>query len=248
MKMKKISTTILILLILSSQFALSFSSTTKERMYKYVLKSLPPSLGELFPPKPAPQMADIDYKSKNEIFNKIKILTKEQIEDLKGFPNFKVVIERFLKIFHLFAQLDDFSSYIKFSGKNYPHEYAVDFERFLNLKTDKFVPIFYGFSRNLFLNSDLDSFLNSIWERNEKFYSNLILQYEKGGNSYTFDERSAAFGIASIMFSRTITDAVNLIVFIWWKSNGDISKTPFFKFPPIYSKIKSEKGDKNVKN
>ncbi len=246
MKMKKIPTAILILLIFFSQFALSFSPTTKERMYKYVLKSLPPSLRELFPTKLTLKSTNIDYKSKNEIFNKIKILTKEQIEDLKGFPNFKVVIERFLKIFHLFAQLDDFSSFIKFSGKNYPQEYALDFERFLNLKRDKFVPIFYGFSRDLFLKSDPDSFLNSIWERNEKFYSNLILQYEKGGNSYTFDERSAAFGIASIMFSRTITDTVNIIVYIWWKSNGDISKTPFFKFPPIYYKTK--KGDKNVKN
>ena len=218
----------------------------QQKIYSFSLKCFPPSLKVLFPQKRNISFPVVNYKSKREIIDRLKLLSKNQIDALKGFPKFKSIIKRYIEMLSLTVKLNDLTLYTKKNSTNY--YYMVDFKKFLKMKYGKFVPVFYGYSKVLFLKRDLNSFFKSICDRDEKFYLKLIKEYKKGGNSSTFDDRSAAFGIASILFSKTITDFANIVIYTWWISNGDTTNTPYFNFSNPYLKISDKKGEKNVKN
>ena len=46
------------------------------------------------------------------------------------------------------------------------------------------------------------------------------------GNSATFDDRSTAFGVASVCYSHAVTDVANLQVFIWKEAGGSVRNLP----------------------
>ncbi len=238
--------------ILFSQLFL-FSSNAQQnknpilqKIYKYSLKCFPPSLKSFFPKKTNFSFPTNNYKTKEAIINRLKFLCKKQIADLKGFPSFKILIKRYLEMEDLITKLNDLTIYAPKNSKNF--KYMVDFKKFTKMKFKKFIPVFYGYSEILFKNGDIDYFLNSICKRNKKLYERILKEYLKGGNSSNFDERSAAFGIASILFSKTITDYTNLVLYTWWISNGDTTDTPYFNFKNPYLKIYSEKGERDAKN
>jgi hypothetical protein len=41
-------------------------------------------------------------------------------------------------------------------------------------------------------------------------------------SSADFDDRSTAFGVASISYSRAVTDLVNVYYYIWKEAGGDV--------------------------
>jgi len=50
-------------------------------------------------------------------------------------------------------------------------------------------------------------------------------EYFPGGEqqtSATFDDRSTAFGVASVSYSHAVTDIVNLYFYIWREAGGDV--------------------------
>ena len=54
-------------------------------------------------------------------------------------------------------------------------------------------------------------------------------EYFRGGHRRTsseFDDRSTAFGVASICYSHAITDIVNLYYYIWKEGGGDVRSAP----------------------
>src|SRR5688572_33206692 len=61
--------------------------------------------------------------------------------------------------------------------------------------------------------------------RSAKFYPLVASEYFRDGERRTsaaFDDRSTAFGVASISYSRAVTDVVNLYYFIWKEAGGDV--------------------------
>lgn len=96
-----------------------------------------------------------------------------------------------------------------------------DFESFLGRKMTSFPTVFYG----LRINRDVPRYVDGIVARSASHYPLLDEEYFRGGRrrtSWEFDDRSTAFGVASISYSRAVTDNVNLFYYIWREAGGDV--------------------------
>lgn len=96
-----------------------------------------------------------------------------------------------------------------------------DYERYFERRLPKFPTVFYGLQTNFRLPAYLDRTL----ARSARFYPLIEEEYFRGGRRRTsteFDDRSTAFGVASISYSRAVTDVVNLYYYIWKEAGGDV--------------------------
>ncbi len=96
-----------------------------------------------------------------------------------------------------------------------------DFEQYFERRLAKFPTVFYGLDPHFSLTPYLDRTL----ARSAKFYPLVREEYFRDGSRRTsadFDDRSTAFGIASVSYSRAVTDLVNLYYFIWKEAGGDV--------------------------
>ncbi len=96
-----------------------------------------------------------------------------------------------------------------------------DFERYLERRLSKFPTVFYGLDDKFRLSTYLDKTI----ARASSFYPLMHEEYFRGGtlrSSSEFDDRSTAFGVASVSYSRAVTDVVNLYFHIWREAGGDV--------------------------
>ena len=96
-----------------------------------------------------------------------------------------------------------------------------DFETYFERRLSKFPTVFYGLEPDF----ELQKYLDKTFERSAKFYPLMSEEYFRGGSRRTsadFDDRSTAFGVASVSYSRAVTDLVNLYYFIWKEAGGDV--------------------------
>jgi hypothetical protein len=96
-------------------------------------------------------------------------------------------------------------------------EERADFEQYFERRLARFAPVFYGLDRNFVLSAYLDK----IFARTTG-YSPLMAEEYGRGNGATFDDRSTAFGVASVCYSHAITDDVNFYYFIWKTAGGSV--------------------------
>jgi hypothetical protein len=96
-----------------------------------------------------------------------------------------------------------------------------DFEHYFERRMVRFPTVFYGLDSRFALSKYLDRTF-----RRTASYSPLVHEeYFRDGArhmSNEFDDRSTAFGVASICYSHAITDLVNLYYYIWEQSGGDV--------------------------
>lgn len=96
-----------------------------------------------------------------------------------------------------------------------------DYERYFERRMTVFPTVFYGLELEL----DLDRHLDSTFTRSAHLYPLVAEEYFRHGrrrSSAEFDDRSTAFGIASVSYSRAVTDLANIYYFIWKESGGDV--------------------------
>ncbi len=96
-----------------------------------------------------------------------------------------------------------------------------DFETYFERRLSKFPTVFYGLESNF----ELSKFLDATFARSAKFYPLMSEEYFRGGmrrTSADFDDKSTAFGVASVSYSRAVTDLVNLYFYIWKEAGGDV--------------------------
>lgn len=101
-------------------------------------------------------------------------------------------------------------------GNDDPEAHA-DFEQYFERRLARFAPVFYGVDEHFTLNAYLDR----TFARTTRFSALMAEEYGRG-NSATFDDRSTAFGVASVCYSRAITDTVNFYYFIWKEAGGSV--------------------------
>lgn len=107
-------------------------------------------------------------------------------------------------------------------------ESRYDFERYFERRMQKFPTVFYGLEENF----RVSSYLDRTFQRTASFYPLLGEEYFRHGSRRTsseFDDRSTAFGVASICYSRAVTDIVNLYYFIWKEAGGDVRSAPLMR-------------------
>jgi len=96
-----------------------------------------------------------------------------------------------------------------------------DFETYFERRLSKFPTVFYGLDPKF----SLTPYLDKTFARSAKFYPLIAEEYFRGGarrSSAEFDDRSTAFGVASVSYSRAVTDLVNLYYYIWKEAGGDV--------------------------
>jgi hypothetical protein len=96
-----------------------------------------------------------------------------------------------------------------------------DFEQYFERRLSRFPTVFYGVDPQL----TLDAFLDRMIARSARFYPLMVEEYYAGGerqSSSTFDDRSTAFGVASVSYSHAVTDLSNLFFLIWRQAGGDV--------------------------
>jgi hypothetical protein len=92
-----------------------------------------------------------------------------------------------------------------------------DFEHYFERRLARFSPVFYGVDPNFTLNKYLDR----MFTRTTSLGPLMAEEYGRGSGA-TFDDRSTAFGVASVCYSHAITDTVNLYYYIWKSAGGSV--------------------------
>ncbi|MGH9457288.1 MAG: hypothetical protein ACRD2J_06555 [Thermoanaerobaculia bacterium] len=96
-----------------------------------------------------------------------------------------------------------------------------DYEAYFARSLRKFPTVFYGLRDDL----RIDPVVDAAIRRSRRFHDLLEEEYRRGGRwrtSSEFDDRSTAFGIASISYSRAVSDTVNAFYWVWKEAGGDV--------------------------
>ena len=96
-----------------------------------------------------------------------------------------------------------------------------DFEQYFERRMTRFATVFYGLEPTF----HLSDYLDRTFARTSKFYPLMSEEYFRFGERRTsadFDDRSTAFGVASVCYSHAVTDLVNLYYYIWGQAGGDV--------------------------
>src|SRR6202000_1330339 len=96
-----------------------------------------------------------------------------------------------------------------------------DFEQYFERRLARYPTVFYGLAPNF----QLGGYLDRMVSRSARLAPLLSEEYFRGGETHRsveFDDRSTAFGVASVSYSHAVTDLVNLYYYIWKESGGDV--------------------------
>jgi len=146
---------------------------------------------------------------------------------LAGSPLFDEVVAGFGAIAR---RVCDHNALGKFAASADEHAYFTDFNGFADRRLHRFVAVFNDYSPLLFVDGRSDLYLDVMAQRNRNYARRVAALYREGGSARTFDDRSPAFGLASLHFSHTITDIANLWLYCWRRANGDLTGTPFYSY------------------
>ena len=101
--------------------------------------------------------------------------------------------------------------------------YAADFHRYVTSAEPRFAVAYYGVDTRLDRLSAVPAFVNRTLDRSRSFYPFIGTEYGRiGGKSGVgvFDDRSTAFGVAAVSFSRAITDGSSMLRLVWLEAGG----------------------------
>jgi hypothetical protein len=151
--------------------------------------------------------------------DRIERETRATIDSIRKGDPMSHVVERLGVLVHLVADANN-----PFHVANDDPRLAAshnDFETYFERRLAKFPTVFYGLDPSF----HLTKYLDKTFARTAKFYPLVAEEYFRTGTRRThteFDDRSTAFGVASICYSRSVTDLVNLYYFIWKEAGGDV--------------------------
>ncbi len=79
------------------------------------------------------------------------------------------------------------------------------------------------------------------------YYAHLARAYElSGGSSHSFDVRSIPFGVASLCYSRGVTNIARAWLHVWRSARGDLTGTPHLRWEDPEGTQASTKGEVNA--
>jgi hypothetical protein len=101
--------------------------------------------------------------------------------------------------------------------------YFVDFLRYAETAEPRFPLVFYGMRPGLERAPDVAELLADTLSRGRALYPLIGLEYRKiefASGIGRFDDRSTAFGVASVAFSHAVTDVALVLRYIWLRAGG----------------------------
>ena len=112
---------------------------------------------------------------------------------------------------------------------------APDFCRYVDRKLPKIVFTFPGYADENLAEGDVAGFARRVARDARRDYAAVLASYFPPGRARTaadFDERSVAFGAASLESSLALTSVARAWLFAWHRAGGDLYGTPFLNYDP----------------
>jgi len=153
---------------------------------------------------------------------------RETVDAINRHEPFRQVAFRFGEVAHLVADLNYPLNHPE--GGRVPDPAYDRYGAFVETAMERFPVILDPTSTANLRSDDLDGYLEAMSERVQPYGSRLEevfrLDREKP-DPQRFDDRSIAFGIASLSYSRSVSDVSRVWLYIWQQANGDMEGVPF---------------------
>jgi hypothetical protein len=101
--------------------------------------------------------------------------------------------------------------------------YFADYLRYAESALPRFPLVFYGVEPGLERERDVSPLIAQALRRGRELYPLIGLEYRKldfASGIGVFDDRSTAFGVASVSFSHAVTDVAQVLRYIWLRAGG----------------------------
>ena len=108
--------------------------------------------------------------------------------------------------------------------------YARRFATYLADRRDRFRVVFEGYTHPLLEDGRVTAFGMALADRSRSYLDDLIgafRRYDANADPAALDERSVPFGVASLTYSRSVTDTARAWLHAWRRAHGDLSGLPF---------------------
>jgi hypothetical protein len=143
------------------------------------------------------------------------------IAAIRGHKPFEEVVRRLGAVSHYVA---DANNPLAASGDDAEERrYFVDYLRYAETAEPRFPLVFYGLLPGLEGGRDLSPLIDSALRRGRQFYPLIGGEYRRidfASGLGRFDDRSTAFGVASVAFSHAVTDVALALRYIWLAAGG----------------------------
>jgi hypothetical protein len=157
-----------------------------------------------------------------------KVLYQEvdaTVSAIRAHRPFEEVVRRLGQVAHYAA---DANNPLASAGTD-PDEarYFLDYLRYAESAEPRFPLVFYGVPRFLD-NKGVKPILNEALRRGRELYPMVGREYRKIGYASgigRFDDRSTAFGVASVSFSHAVTDVALVLRYVWLTAGGADDRT-----------------------
>jgi hypothetical protein len=143
------------------------------------------------------------------------------VAEIRGHKPFEQIIHRLGVVAHYVA---DANNPLAASNAD-PQErrYFVDYLLYAETAEPRFPLIFYGLQPGLDASRDLSPLVNAALKRGRELYPVIGGEYRRidyASGLGLFDDRSTAFGVASVAFSHAVTDVTLALRYIWLAAGG----------------------------
>jgi len=146
---------------------------------------------------------------------------KATVDAIRNHEPFEIIIRRLGRVSHFVADADNPLA----SSAADPAEgrYFVDYLRYAESAEPRFPLVFYGTIPGLEARKDVAPLIAEALRRGRTLYPAVGREYQRIGYASglgRFDDRSSAFGIASVAFSHAVTDVTLVMRWIWITAGG----------------------------
>jgi hypothetical protein len=149
----------------------------------------------------------------------------EAVETRKPFAE---VCRRFGELAHFVAD----AAFPPGAGGQSGIERYEHFASFAESRREKFPLVFYGHGDPDLDRGDFRAFTLGVLQRSRGEDGELARAYAAAGdppNPAAFDDRSVPFAVASLSYSRCVTDIVRVWLAAWKRAHGDLGRTPYLE-------------------
>ena len=143
------------------------------------------------------------------------------IDDIRSHRPFEDVVRRPGTVSHFLADANN--PLATADSDSEEGRYFADFLRYAESAETRFPVIFYGLPPKLEANSDLSGLISQALRRGRELYPFIGREYRRidfASGRGRFDDRSSAFGVASISFSHAVSDVAVALRYIWLRAGG----------------------------
>jgi len=146
---------------------------------------------------------------------------KATVDAIRNHELFEVIIRRLGRVSHFVADADNPLA----SSAADPAEgrYFIDYLRYAESAERRFPLVFYGTFPGLESRRDVAPLIAEALRRGRALYPTVGREYRRIGYASgvgRFDDRSSAFGVASVAFSHAVTDVTLVLRWIWITAGG----------------------------